>query len=53
MRKIVLLLLVIATRLTVQAQVKTNKIYFIDMHNDVLSKQMITGEDIAKEQLIH
>ncbi|MEO6329636.1 MAG: dipeptidase [Ginsengibacter sp.] len=33
-----------------QAQSKVDKLIFIDTHNDVISKQMITGADLAKEQ---
>lgn len=51
MMKIIFLLLTISmSGLPVKAQAKADKIYFIDTHNDVLSKQAITGEDIAKEQ---
>ncbi|MBA2248939.1 MAG: membrane dipeptidase [Chitinophagaceae bacterium] len=32
------------------AQVQPDKIVFIDTHNDILSNQMITGADLAKEQ---
>jgi len=46
-----LLLIIFIPTLSALAQVKNDKIYFIDTHNDVLSKQAITGQDIAKEQL--
>ena len=51
MPKIIFLLLIISiSKLASQAQAKADKIYFIDTHNDVLSKQKITGEDLGKEQ---
>ncbi|MEP6596766.1 MAG: membrane dipeptidase [Ginsengibacter sp.] len=52
MRKIVLFILIICvSKLPIQAQAKTDKIFFIDTHNDVLSKQIITPVNLAQEQL--
>ncbi|MEO6453992.1 MAG: dipeptidase [Ginsengibacter sp.] len=45
-----ILLIVFSANLATQAQSAPDKIIFIDTHNDVFSKQIITGADLAIEQ---
>src|SRR4051794_1073054 len=52
MQKIIIPILFLFQLFTVHSNAQSGKakIYFIDTHNDVLSKEIITGVDLAKEQ---
>lgn len=49
-RRIIFIVILISGAIKTNAQENRDKIYFIDTHNDVLSKQLVTPVDLSQEQ---